>query len=120
MAIQEAVVSITLPAGADLRTHQYKFVTVNSDGKIVLSANNATAFGIVLNAPNTNEAATVAVPGSGILKVKCGAAVTRGNTVGSGANGAAKNTVTASAVLGIALETGVDGQVVSILFQPRS
>jgi hypothetical protein len=120
MAIQEAVVSITLPAGANLTTHQYKFVTVNDAGKVVLSGNNATAYGILLNAPNTDEAATVAVPGSGILKVKCGANVTRGGTVGSDANGAAKNTATASAVLGIALETGANGRVISILFQPRS
>jgi hypothetical protein len=117
MAIQEALVSVTLPAAADLRTHQYKFVEIDADGKVALVANNGHADGVLLNDPNTNEAAIVAI--SGIVKVKCGANVTRGGNVASGASGAAKNAVTASAVLGTAIETGADGRVISILFHPR-
>ena len=113
MAVQEALISVTLTAGADLRTHQYKFVSVNAAGAVVLTANDAKAQGIVLNDPNTGEAAIVAI--SGLVKVKCGAAVTRGGDVGSGANGAAKNAATASEVLGTALETGANGRVISIL-----
>jgi hypothetical protein len=117
MATQEALVSITLPAAADLSTHQYKFVEINADGKIALVANNGHADGVLLNDPKANEAAVVGI--SGILKVKCGAAVVRGGNVGSGANGAAKTAATASAVLGTAIETGADGRVISILFHPR-
>jgi hypothetical protein len=117
MAIQEAVISITLPAAADLRTHQYKFVQIDGDGKVALAGDDAHADGVVLNAPNTNEAATVGI--LGVLKVKCGAAVTRGGNVSTGANGAAKNTDTNAAILGTALETGANGRVISILFHPR-
>jgi hypothetical protein len=117
MAVQEAVTSITLPAGADLRNHQYKFVEVDANGAVVLVGNNNHADGVVLNNPNTGEAAIVGI--SGVLKVACGAAVARGGNVGSGANGAAKTAATASAVLGTALETGANGRVISILFHPR-
>jgi hypothetical protein len=117
MATQEAVISITLPAAADLRTHQYKFVAINSDGLAALVANNGHADGVLMNDPNTGEAATVGI--FGVLKVKCGAAVTRGGDVASGADGAAKNPATGSAILGTAIETGADGRVISILFHPR-
>lgn len=113
MAVQEALISVTLPAGADLRDHQYKFVSVDATGRVVLTGDDAKAQGIVLNDPNTDEAAIVAV--SGIVKVKCGDAVTRGGDVGSGANGAAKNAGAESEVLGTALETGADGRIISIL-----
>ena len=118
MAIQEAVTTTTEVAGADLRTHQFKFVTYNSSGLLVLAGDDATAIGVLQNAPNTGEAATVAI--SGILKVKCGGVVTRGATVSVGANGVAKNTDTSAAIVGFARETGANGRVISILFQPRS
>jgi hypothetical protein len=117
MAVTEAITSITLPAGADLRTHQYKFVEIGSGGTVLLVGNNAHADGVLLNDPNTGEAAIVGI--SGVLKVKCGAGVTRGGNVASGANGAAKDAATASAVLGTAIETGANGRVISILFHPR-
>jgi hypothetical protein len=113
MAVQEALISVTLTAGADLRTHQFKFVSVGSDGRIVLTADDGKAQGVLLNAPNTGEAATVAI--SGIVKVKCGAVVTRGGPVASGANGAAKNVDTNAVALGTALATGADGRIISIL-----
>ena len=115
MAVQEALTSVTLPAGADLRTHQYKFVSVNASGNVILTADDGLAQGVLLNDPNTGEAAVVGI--SGILKVKCGAAVTRGGRVGSGANGAAKNVDTDAEDLGTALETGADGRIISILFR---
>jgi hypothetical protein len=117
MAIQEAVISITLPAAADLRTHQYKFVEVDSDGKVALVADDGHADGVLLNDPNTNEAAIVGI--AGVLKVKCGGVVTRGGNVSSGANGAAKNADTGAAINGTALETGANGRVISMIFHPR-
>jgi hypothetical protein len=117
MAIQEAVISITLSAAADLRTHQYKFVEVTSTGAVNLVADDGHADGVLLNDPNTGEAAIVGIVG--VLKVKCGAVVTRGANVASGANGAAKNTDTGSAVNGTALDTGANGRIISVLFHPR-
>jgi len=117
MAIQEAVISITLPAAADLRTHQYKFVEVNADGAVALVGDDGHADGVLLNDPNTGEAAIVGI--AGVLKVKCGANVTRGANVASGANGAAKNTDTNALILGTALETGANGRIISMIFHPR-
>jgi len=117
MAIQEAVISITLPAAADLRTHQYKFVEIDGDGNVALAGDDAHADGVLLNDPNTGEAAIVGI--AGVLKVKCGAGVTRGGSVATGANGAAKNTDTGASILGTALETGANGRIISILFHPR-
>jgi len=116
MAYNESNISVTLIAGADLRTHQFKFVSVDANGAVVLTADDAKANGILLNAPNTGEAAEVSVPNGAISKVLCGAAVTRGGAVSSGANGAAKNADTGSVTLGTALETGASGRVISILF----
>lgn len=117
MAFSESNISVSIPAGADLRTHQYKFVSIDANGNVVLAGNNEHADGIVQNAPNTGEPAEVTI--MGIAKLACGAAVTTGGDVGSGANGAGKNAVTASAVLGTALQTGANGRVISILFHPR-
>ncbi len=113
MAYTESNTSVTLIAGADLRTHQFKFVSVNAAGAVVLTADDAKAQGVLMNAPNTGEAAEVAI--DGIVKVECGAVVTRGGDVASGANGEAKNSDTGSVVLGTALETGADGRIISIL-----
>lgn len=115
MAYTEQATSVTLIAGADLRTHQFKFVTVASDGEVELTADDGLADGVLMNAPNTGEAATVAI--GGIVKVKCGANVTRGGLVGSGANGAAKNVDTNAAPLARALETGANGRVISVLLK---
>jgi hypothetical protein len=113
MAYTEEATCVTLIAGADLRTHQFKFVSVAADGEVELTADDAKAQGVLMNAPNTGEAATVAI--GGIVKVECGDTVTRGGDVASGANGEAKDAGTASTVLGTALETGADGRVISIL-----
>jgi hypothetical protein len=117
MAIQEAVISITLPAAADLRTHQFKFVEVTSTGAVNLCADDAHADGVLVNDPNTGEAAVVVI--AGVTKVKCGANVTRGGNVSSGANGAAKNADTGAAINGTALETGANGRIISMIFHPR-
>jgi hypothetical protein len=117
MAVQEALISVTLPAGADLRTRQFHFVEIDGTGRVVLTGNNAHADGVLLNAPNTGEAATVAI--SGIVKVKCGAAVTVGGNVASGADGLAKNAGTGSSLLGTAIQLGANGRIISMLFHPR-
>jgi hypothetical protein len=115
MAIQEAVTSVTLIAAADLRTHQFKWVTVNSSGLVALTGDDAAADGVLLNAPNAGEAATVQI--GGITKVKCGGVVTRGGLVASGAAGVAKNADTNALTMGRALETGASGRVISILLK---
>lgn len=116
MAYEESPMVVTYVAGADLRAHQYKFVEIDATGRVVLCGDDAHADGVLMNAPDVGEAATVGI--GGILKVRCGAAVTRGGPVSSGANGAAKN-AGSGAVNGTALETGASGRVISIQFHPR-
>lgn len=113
MATIESVTSVTFPAGADLRTHQFKFVSLNSSGQVVLTADDARAQGVLMNDPNTGEAAHVAI--SGRVKVKCGANIIAGARVASGANGAAKTVDTNAVDLGIAIEAGAAGRIISIL-----
>lgn len=117
MAYTESTTCVTLVAAADLTAAQFRFVSVDSSGTVALTADDAHADGVLLNAPNSGEAAEVAI--GGIVKVECGATVTRGGDVSSGANGKAKDADTSAAVLGTALETGADGRVISILFHPR-
>ena len=118
MAIQEALISVTLTAGADLRTHQFKFVSIDNTGRVALTGNNAHADGVLQNAPNTGEAATVAI--SGLAKVKVASTgITRGTAIGSAANGFVKNAGTNTSILGTAVVTATDGAVAEILFHPR-
>lgn len=82
-----------IPAGADLRLQQYRFVSIDATGRWVLATATARAQGILQNAPNTGEPADVLpVSGGGLSKliVNAGAAIAEGAavTVGAAAGGA--------------------------------
>lgn len=82
---------ITVPglvAGADLRTHQYKFVKLNADNQVILpTAATDVPIGVLQDKPNTGEAATVCA--IGITKVQADAALTAGTLIGTSADGQA-------------------------------
>ena len=63
------------PATSDLRTHQYKAVTIGG----TIAGTNTVALGLLQNKPNTNEDASIRV--SGRSKYRSGAAVTSGATL---------------------------------------
>lgn len=55
---------------------------------------------------------------SGIAKVKAGGAVTRGSQVMATTDGKVVNATTGKYTVGIALQTGVDGDIVAVLVNP--
>lgn len=118
MAYTENQICVTLEAGQDLSAKQFFFVSVSADGQVDPTGDGAYAVGVVQNDPAAaGRAAEVAI--AGITKVSCGGAVTRGGPVASDAAGEAVNAASGDVILGEALETGSDGAIISILFQPR-
>ncbi len=59
---------VTLAASTDLSGHQYKFVTVASDGRLALPSTGASVFGVLQNKPTEDQAGTVMI--AGISKIK--------------------------------------------------
>ena len=81
MAFQSSpVLDFSFKAAQDLRNYQYHFVKVNTSGQIrLLTAGNELPDGVLQNAPNTGEEATVRI--LGISKVVAGAALTEGTFI---------------------------------------
>ena len=98
MAAQELKGCITLIAGADHTANQFKYVTVNSSGLVVLTGNGGLACGVLQNAPAASGRAAEVQPiaGGTIYKVLAGAAMaTIGVEVMSDATGRAIAAATA-------------------------
>lgn len=118
MALEENMMTVSLPAGSDLSTGQFKFVEVNAAGQLALVGLGAIADGVLQDAPAAaGRAGQVAI--GGIVKVKCGGVVTRGGPVASDAAGLAANAALGNIILGTALETGANGQIIAMIFHPR-
>lgn len=112
MATFENYDTQTFIAGSDLSAKQFFFVSLAADGEVDSTGDGAEAIGVLLNDPTAGAAATVAIRGRVI--VECGGNVTRGGDVASDANGNAVDAATGDIILGKALETGVDGQIIAI------
>jgi hypothetical protein len=69
-------------AGADLSTHQFKFVKLNSSGAVILcAATTDKPYGILQDKPVSGQPANVML--MGISKVVSAAGNTKGNRVGT-------------------------------------
>lgn len=118
MANYDNQTCVTLEAGADLSAKQYFFVSVSADGQVDPTGDGADADGVLQNNPDAaGKAATVAV--AGVVKVSCGGVVTRGGPVASDGNGEAVSAASGDVILGTALDTGADGAVIRMIFNPR-
>ena len=118
MAYNESQTCVTLEAGQDLSAKQFFFVSIAADGQVDPTGDGLHADGVLQNDPAAaGRAAEVAI--LGITKVVCGGVVTAGGPVASDAAGEAVDAASGDVILGTALETGADGEVISILFQPR-
>jgi hypothetical protein len=136
MAFEQFGPKIGLPAGADLSTHQYKFVKINSSGQVVLcAAAGEDADGVLCNKPVAGEIAEVqTISGGSIAMVMAGGAITRGSLVKTTAAakaaaavlgttntsdaGAASDPLVGSFVLGRSLETAAaDGDIIAVLLK---
>lgn len=118
MSTKQAQVCITLEAGSDLSAKQWFFVSVAADGQVDATGDGLHADGVLQNDPAAaGRAAEVAI--GGVVQVICGGTVTRGGAVASDAAGEAVDAASGDIILGTALETGADGAVISMIFQPR-
>lgn len=119
MSHHESLKCVSMEAGQDLSAHQYRFVTVASDGQIDPTGAGLRAEGVLQDTPAAaGTAALVAV--GGITKVVASAAITVGADVAAAANGKAAAATADDEVLGVAMETAAaDGDVIAVLFMPR-
>lgn len=117
MASYENMQTVSLMAGADLRTEQFGLLKIDSNGAVVLAGLGEDVDGVLVNEPASGRVAQVAI--NGIVKVKCGGTFAAGASLASNASGRAIVAGTGNMVFGKALEAGVAGRVISVLFQPR-
>lgn len=118
MAHQNLDCIYSLPAAADLRTHQHKLIVVNSSGLVALCGVGAHPHGKLDNVPNTSEMARIILfyP---VLKLKAGTGgVTLGAAFCSDAAGAAIAGSSGNQKVGIALETAAAGVYFTALMLP--
>lgn len=104
--------ALSLPAAADLRTHQFKLISVDSAGAAALCGAGLAGAFIVGNAPNTGEPAELY--DHGFMKVILGATVAAGAKVMSDATGRAITATATNHVVGICIQGGAVGEVGSI------
>jgi len=119
MAYKNNQVCISLEAGQDLSAKQYFFVSVASDGQVDPTGDGAAAVGVLQNDPAAaGRAAEICI--GGVTKVSAGGTIAAGAAVASDAAGEAVTATTGDVILGTALEGASDGDVISIVFQPRN
>lgn len=118
MATSQATKSVSVIAGAVLRI--YRYVSLQADGKFDESGANALIDGICAEAAAADgDVFPMVVPDGAIVKVECGAAVTRGARLMSDAQGRAIDFVSGVGVGrgGIALDAGsAAGSIIRALF----
>lgn len=113
--------TVTLPANADLSSHQFKAVDVNSSGKVVLaSAAGQRVIGVLQNKPNAaDQGAAVAI--AGITKMVASAAIAAGALVTTTNAGLAVTGATTNFILGRAITAaGAANDVIEVLLMPGS
>ncbi len=110
----EANQTITLPAGADLSSYQFRFVKI-SGGAVVLSGAGNDAIGVLLNKPTSGDAAQVQI--GGVAKVQADAALaTSGAKIMSSADGQAAAATSTNHVVGSTIDTATAaGEVIAVL-----
>lgn len=102
-------------AAADLRTKQFFAVKLDegTDGWNLAAAGNHHGVGILLNAPNTGEAAEVGI--AGCHKGVAGAAITKYAPLSLNSSGKFITATDATHVVGIALEAaGADADIIAV------
>ena len=101
-------------AAADFTSAQHRFVSLDSNGDVALTAAGARMDGALENNPDIGQPATVMGPGS-VAKVEASAAIASGADVASAANGQAVTSATGNYIAGPAMTaTGASGEIVSV------
>ena len=114
-----------LVAGADLSTHQYKFVTISSDSEVVLPTRGGRVIGVLQNAPSSGQTARVRAAAGTISRIVTSSTVALANVadgliVTPSTLGTAIAASTGQYPAGILLQesTAGDGHVKSMIVQP--
>lgn len=122
MAYEESLQCITVPANADLSAKQYFFVKLTNSsgtGRAAVTGDGQSAVGVLQNKPDTaGDAATVGF--SGVSKVSAGGSITAGQPVASDSAGEAVAAATGDIVLGVALKSADDGDIIPVLLDSRN
>lgn len=104
------------PVSGDLSAHQYKIVTFDGNAELALAATAGSGGFVLLDTPTSGNG-TILLAGKG--KVIAGAAVSAGDMLSNEVTtGHAVTATTGQTVVGIALEDGVDGQLIKFLATP--
>lgn len=113
MAVMQSRDNRTFIAGADLSTAQFKFVTLESTGNVIL-ANLAgeQAIGVLLVGGVSGDAVTVTRTGS--VMVISGGTIAAGAAIATTAAGLALTAATGNVIMGYAREAAVINQVIEI------
>jgi len=113
MATMQSRDTLTFVSGEDLSTAQFKFVTLEADGKVDLADSaGENCIGVLTVAEENNRAVTVTVSGSVI--VEAGGTVTNGGAVATDATGRAVDATSGDIIMGYAREAGVVNQKIEI------
>lgn len=118
MATDNVGLDLTLISAADFTASQFLCASVNSSGRAVLAdADDLNQIGVIQNNPPSGQATTVRI--FGVTRAVYGGTVAAGARVTSNAAGRIVAATTGQQVIGIALVSGVTGDIGRILFQPR-
>src|SRR5437763_894650 len=116
MAHGVEVLSRSYAPNADLSSSQYLGIVIGSNGKAAVAGAGAMIVGVLQNKPKTTDTAAVRV--SGLTKMVAGGTVTAGDKIMVNASGQAALATTGNYVIGLAEESGVVNQVISVLLMP--
>jgi hypothetical protein len=116
MATQGQQTRESMIAGADLSAKQFTFVKMNTTNRTVVSAGNGdAAFGVLINDPESGQAATVVTAGRVVVEVGTGG-LTAGDEVGVDANGEAVSAAATDIIVGICVDGAAAGERATIDF----
>lgn len=100
-----------MTAGNDLSAHTFKAVDIATGD---LAANVKSAVGILQNKPLRNEHANVGF--QGLMKYMAGGAIAKGAALTVSSGGVFTSATSSSIVVGVSLETAVNGAIASGIF----
>lgn len=98
-------------AGADLSAKQYHVVKFGTSDKEVVDADAQEGFGVLMSQSPDGQGCEVALPGGG-AKAKLAGTITRGESITADANGAFVAAGSSQRAIGIAMASGVAGDVI--------
>lgn len=119
MATENNLDVVSFEAAGDLSAKQWHWVTINASGQVAAAVEGGNAFGVLQDKPAAaGRAGRVAYGGRS--KAVCGGSITAGAKVTCNADG---ETVAIGSgddyQLGVALEDGVDGRIISVQIDKR-